>query len=76
MYDNTNDSILTLLWRSHKKWDTYAMKCLNTLLSLMVESEDIFDWIFNAAPPVIQYARYSDWFSQFNSNYIQDLKKY
>ncbi len=75
-FDTTNDSVLTLLWRYHNRWDTYTMRCLNCLLRLMKESEAVFDWIFNAAPATYQHSRYSDWFSAFIHNYIADFKKY
>ena len=75
-FDNTNESVLTLLWRYHNRWDTYTMRCLNCLLWLMHESEAVFDWVFRAAPPTYQHARYSDWFEPFIKNYIADFKKY
>ena len=75
-FDNTNESVLTLLWRYHNRWDTYTMRCLNCLLWLMNESEAVFDWLFNAAPATYQHSRYSDWFAAFINNYLADFKKY
>lgn len=75
-YDNTNESVLTLLWRYHNRWDTYTMRCLNCLLWLMNESEAVFDWLYNAAPATYQHSRYSDWFASFINNYLADFKKY
>jgi len=43
------------------------------LLRLCLEDEQICEYIYELPPPTYQYARFSDWFEPFATNYRAHL---
>lgn len=60
--DSTEESILSLIFRSKKRLQSYTLFCIKELLSL---GEDTMRYVHNMPPPTYQYARYTDWITQF-----------
>lgn len=60
--ETTNESILSLIWRSKKRFESYTMFCIKELLSL---GDGIMKYVCSMPSPSYQYARYTDWIFQF-----------
>ena len=65
-YNNNNEALLNILWKQSKVYDLEGIKCL---LSAMMESDIVFDYVNQQAPPAYQYASYIDWIKVHVSNY-------
>ena len=57
-YNSAFDSVLNLAWRRRTTSGLSPIRCL---LSLMVESLLIFDYISGLPPPTYSFAKYIDW---------------
>jgi hypothetical protein len=55
------EPLFTQLLKCKGKLDTFAINCLQEMLSLMAKDEDIARFVYNSVPPTYQYSRYSDW---------------
>lgn len=60
--DSSNESILSLLWRSRKRFENYTMFCIKELLQL---GDDIMQYVCHMPSPSYNYARYTDWMCQY-----------
>lgn len=60
--DSVNESILNLIWRWKKRFESYTLFCIHELFCL---GDDVLKYIWNMPSPTYQYARYSDWIEQF-----------
>ena len=72
--DSINESILSLIWRSRQRFESYTLFCVKELLNL---GEDIIRYISKMPSPNYQYSRYTDWIFQYvkdkyNSNLIKN----
>jgi hypothetical protein len=60
--DAHEESILSLIFRSKKRFEKYTMFCIKELLTL---GDATMKYIFSMPSPTYQYAKYSDWIIQF-----------
>lgn len=60
--DAHEESILSLIFRSKKRFEKYTMFCIKELLTL---GDATMKYIFSMPSPTYQYAKYSDWIVQF-----------
>lgn len=70
--DSSNESILSLIWRSKRRAETYTMFCIKELLTL---GDDILKYIFKMPSPNFQFARYTDWIAQFTEDKSKSKSK-
>ena len=66
--DSNEESILSLIFRSKRRFESYTLFCIKELLTL---GEDIMKYVCNMPSPTYQYAKYSDWIMQF----VKDKQK-
>ena len=57
----SEESLFSQLLKCKGKLDTFAINCLQEMLSLMAKDEQIARFVYESAPPTYQSARYSDW---------------
>lgn len=69
------EGILLTLWHHRRRWETYTMTCVRSLLELMATDDDIGNYIADCQPPTYQYARYSDWLLPFINSYLADARR-
>lgn len=60
--ETSNESILTLIWRSKRRFENYTLFCIKELITL---GNDIMKYVCHMPSPSYQYARYTDWLLQF-----------
>lgn len=80
-YSSTDDALLTkLLTQKSRGSHDFCVRAIKDLLLLCTRDDEICEFIYNMPPPTFQYARFSDWFSEYlqgrsvelnNSNLIQ-----
>lgn len=69
---DADSSLLQLLWRYHGNMDKYTVNCLEHLLEIIANDEDIQEFFSKLPGITYLYARYTDWIkpylqSQLNS---------
>jgi transposase len=57
----SEESLFAQLLKCKGKLDTFAINCLQEMLSLMAKDDVIARFVFHAAPHCYQISRYSDW---------------
>ncbi len=69
------DSLFSQLLKCKGKLDTFAIYCLQEMLSLMAKDEIIARFVYQAAPPTYQAARYSDWIRPYLEFQKQEVER-
>lgn len=59
------DPILAILTKYLGRMDYYVINCLDKVLELALEDEDISRHIYNAPTPSYQLSKYTDWFEEY-----------
>ena len=75
-YNNSNDSLLYLLWRYKKRYENYTMSCLRYLFSIMLENYSVLFYVTNTPPPTYQFSDYTGWIKTFTTNYAEEYKRF
>lgn len=70
--DSIEESILTLIFRSNKRFASYTLFCIKELLTL---GDKTMRYVHNMPPPTYQYARYTDWIIQFVDDKLKTTNK-
>lgn len=60
--ESSNESILSIIWRSKRRFENYTIVCIKELLNL---GEATMRYVNKMPSPSYQYARYTDWLFQF-----------
>lgn len=69
-------SLLNMLFQNKRRYENLVMVCLHKLLLLLNGSPFILDYILALPPPCHMYAKYTDWFRGFITNYLVDCQRY
>lgn len=71
----SEDSLFSQLLKCKGKLDTFAINCLQEMLSLMAKDDDIARFVYKTAPPTYQISRYSDWIRTYLENQKHEVEK-
>lgn len=75
MTTSMDDGLFTQLIKCRGRMDTFCVRAIKDLLSLCKKDETICRYVYTAAPPTYQYARYSDWFRSYLEGQKAELEK-
>ena len=62
---NSNEGILTLIWKYHKRWETFCLIYIKYLLKIFTLSEDLAKYAKGLPPPTYQYLSFMHWLDDF-----------
>jgi hypothetical protein len=62
---NSNDSILSLIWKYQKRWESYCLMYIKYLLRIFNLNQTLADWAKSLPPPTYQFASFLHWVEDF-----------
>lgn len=62
---NANDSILALIWKYQKRWESYCLMYIKYLLRIFNLNQKLADWAKSLPPPTYQYSSFLHWIEDF-----------
>ena len=74
---NSNDSILALIWKYQKRWESYCLMYIKYLLRIFNLNQVLADWAKSLPPPTYQFGSFLHWVEDFvhknrGNNYSKD----
>lgn len=62
---NSNEGIITLVWKYHKRWESFCLIYVKYLLKIFTLSDELVKYAKNLPPPTYQYISFMHWLDEF-----------